>query len=124
MHEFERRGVQRETVQSEALAKKPIVGALAVTNVTNDGVADVFQMSADLVKSPGLGGHVEEGVALEGVTASKVGHSVDSLLIAAIGHGVVDGPLFAGYPTNQRPVAFFHFLGSKGATEGPRNLGA
>ena len=64
-------GVQRQTVQPEALAEEPVVLALAVVHVADEGVPDVLQVPADLVEPPAAGLRLDEGVALEGRPAAR-----------------------------------------------------
>ena len=57
--EFEREGVQHEP------GKALLAGPLAVAEVAEDGMADVIEMDADLVASPGGRVDAEEGRAVE-----------------------------------------------------------
>src|SRR5262249_3149122 len=58
-------GVQRQTVESEALAEQAVVLAFAVFRVADDRVARVFEVAADLVKAARQRPRFVEAVALE-----------------------------------------------------------
>ncbi|MFY9820450.1 MAG: hypothetical protein WAM82_03655 [Thermoanaerobaculia bacterium] len=74
MIEFQRQGVKSQPVQPEALAEKTIVLSLAVADVADQRMADVLEVTADLVQAPGQRPRLYQGIALEDGEPPVLGH--------------------------------------------------
>ena len=60
------RRVQCQSIQGELFAKESVDFATAIIHVADNGMADVFEVSADLMESTGLGERLDEGKGADG----------------------------------------------------------
>ncbi len=64
--EGDRARVEGEPREADDAGEGAVVLAAAVVGVAEDGMAEVLEMPADLVKATGLGRGLDEGVAFDG----------------------------------------------------------
>ena len=87
--ERDRARVEREAIKAVARAVVPVDRARAVVHVADDRMADVMEVTPDLVQPPGLGLREHEGAAVDGrpAEATKARHRRDALAPFAPGIG-------------------------------------
>jgi hypothetical protein len=63
---------QQQPVQTEIFAKEAVLAAVAAQHVSDERVADVGEVAADLMGAPGFGVDPEQAVTRGGVGADRV----------------------------------------------------
>src|SRR5579872_635901 len=105
MRERRLQGVQGEAVEAEALAEEAVVLPLAVAHVADQRMAQVLEVTPDLVPAAGLRTRFHQGVALEDRETAEGGDGGDPRPSLVAGDGMVDHPPFRRDAAHQRQVA-------------------
>src|SRR5450631_1193143 len=118
-------GVQKHAVQIELLAEEAIVHALAVTDITDDGTADVLEVSTNLVQAAGRWPRLDQAIASEDFQAGKGGLCWNAGLVAIFARRkrMIDDAIFRGDRTNERQVRFFDRRRGKELAKRARHVG-
>jgi hypothetical protein len=123
MVEGELQGVEGEAVEAEALSEEPVVLSLAVADIADQRMADVFEVAADLVQAAGFRGDLDQGVAFEGGEAAEGGDGGDASPPRGAGDGMVDHPLLGRDAAYQGEVALGHAAGLEPLLDAARRAG-